>query len=208
MVTTSAQDEVLWNHDLIEIIQKSLVNEFPKLKVRKSKVLKDLFLSKDKNKKYSLQFGFVDQDIIIYDEDEMMDISDFEKTRSIILHKAEDKTKLIVPKIICELKYNGVNSHGLITYSSYASDIKSIFPECKYYLLIRYQKSSSENKLFRHGRYFDKILCFEKGDKTPKYFKGAFIQEMKNNPSLTKVYDELIYDLKSYLRPNNSSFIK
>lgn len=61
-------NEIEWNKDLVELMRKDLLDEFPNINVIKGKVLKDIFLSKDDGYGYSLQFGFVDQDIIIYDE--------------------------------------------------------------------------------------------------------------------------------------------
>ena len=47
-------------------------------------------------------------------------------------NNSENKNQMVIPKLICELKFDGITSHGLITYSEYSSDIKSIFPESKY----------------------------------------------------------------------------
>ncbi|MBK7964250.1 MAG: hypothetical protein IPK10_02285 [Bacteroidetes bacterium] len=179
------RDEELWNKDLIEAISAEIKTEFPNATVFKGKVLKDIFLYKDDRFGYQLQFGFVDQDIVIYDE--TMDISDFKGVKNIFLHNNKNnRDKLVIPKIICELKYNGITSHGLITYSSYAADIKSIFPECKYFLALRHKKSSSENKLFRHGKYFDKIIFLGDSSSKQKYVQGQFLQELSTEVNLKR----------------------
>lgn len=124
------RNEELWNKDLIKAIADEIKTEFPTATFFKGKVLKYIFLYKDEKLGNQLQFGFVDQDIVIYQE--TMDIADFKHVKNIFLHNNNDnRDNLVIPKIICELKYNDINSHGLITYSNYAADIKSIFPECK-----------------------------------------------------------------------------
>lgn len=202
------QKEVKWNLDLIELLNLELKAEFPEYRIMKGKVLKDIFLSNDEGFGYSLQFGFVDQDIVIYNE--TMDISDFKNVENIFLHNIkENRDKLVIPKIIIELKYNGVNSHGLITYSTYAAEIKSIFPQCQYYLAMRYKGTSSENKLFRHGKNFNKIICFEdSSDKSNTYTSGNFAHELSKNSILKSRYNDLIESIKVGLRPNSTCFIK
>lgn len=201
------RDEEIWNRDLIEIIRESLSSEFPDVSVFKGKVLKDIFLYNDEKFGYSLQFGFVDQDIVIYDQ--TMDISDFKNVKNIFLHNNKDnKEKLVIPKIICELKYDGVTSHGLITYSNYASDIKSIFPQCKYILAMMFQKGSSINKLFRHGRFFDKIIFFNDMKATKKYVQGSFRMDLMNDDDLRSRFDEFLEEIRNELRTKQTHFVK
>ena len=199
------RDEELWNEDIIKIISSKLKKEFPEIKIIKGKVLKDIFLCKDNKNEYQLQLGFVDQDIVIYEK--TMDISDFRTVKNISLHNVKERDNLVIPKVICELKYGGITSHGLITYSYYATDIKSIFPECKYFLAIRFT-SSSENKLFRHGKGFDKIISF--GDHIYKhiYEPGQFVKEMKEDHKLKRKFDEFIEEIKNVLRTKKTYFVK
>lgn len=203
------KNEKIWNDDLLIQIRKDLKKDFPEYNVIKGKVLKDIFLSNDNKRGYSLQLGFVDQDVVIYRE--TMDISEFSHVKNIVLHnfnKAHDE--FVIPRIICELKFNGINSHGLITYSSYASDIKSIFPECKYFLLMRFKRTSTENKLFRHGRYFDKILSLDDATriKVRNYKPGQFISELKIDKELKNRYKELVCEIKDILKEERKYFIK
>jgi len=202
-------DEVIWNIDLIEVLKEEIIKDFPKIKIIKGKVLKDIFLNKNQNSgKYKLQFGFVDQDIVFYEE--QMDISELNKIDNILIHKnnINNRDKMIIPKLICELKYDGITSHGLITYSDYASDIKSIFPECKYWLVMRYRKSSSENKLYRHGKYFDKIIFFDSGSSNGKYQKGDFKQQIEEQSELRKIFFEFVSEIKNTLKEKETFFIK
>lgn len=202
------KNEILWNADLIKAIESKLVNEFSDVKVIKGKILKDIFLYTDKSHNHSIQFGFVDQDIIIYQE--TMDISDLEKSKNVLLHKnnTADADKLIIPKIICELKYNGITSHGLIIYSEYAADIKSIFPDCKYFLALRYKKNSTSNKLFRHGKNFDKIIAFDNGQSKGSYKKGDFLSQLKSDKELKKKFGEFIDEIKKVLQVKHTFFTK
>ena len=202
------KDEELWNHDLISILRNELKTEFPKIKIVKGKVLKDIFLNKNKNtSEYKVQFGFVDQDVVIYEE--TMDISEFHSLDKILVHNnTNNRNQMVIPKLICELKYDGVTSHGLITYSEYSSDIKSIFPESKYWLVMRFRKSSTENKLYRHGKYFDKILYFDKGKSIKRYVVGDFQKELDNDSELSKIFDEFIEEIKFTLRKKETNFIK
>lgn len=201
------RDEETWNKDLIKVITEELKSEFPNVTIFKGKVLKDIFLYNDEEFGYSLQLGFVDQDIVIFDQ--TMDISDFKNVKNIFLHNIkENKESLVIPKIICELKYDGITSHGLITYSNYAADIKSIFPQCKYLLVLRHQKGSSANKLFRHGRFFDKIIFFSNNSSQQKYQTGQFLIELETNADLKERFDEFIEELKNTLRTKKTYFVK
>ena len=189
--------EEIWNADLIEILKEELKEEFPKIKIFKGKVLKDIFLNKNQDsEKKKIQFGFVDQDIVFYDDE--MDITKLNEIENIIIHNNNvlNKDKMVIPKLICELKYNGITSHGLITYSDYASDIKSIFPECKYWLAMRYRKSSTENKLNRHGKNFDKIIIFNNGKSEGNYTKGDFKKQIETQEELKKRLLEFLSENK------------
>lgn len=203
------KNEEIWNIDLLEILKEELKYEFPKMQIFKGKVLKDIFLNKNKNsKKQKMQFGFVDQDIVFYDDE--MDISKLNEIDNILVHKnnVNNKDKMVIPKLICELKYNGITSHGLITYSDYASDIKSIFPECKYWLAMRYRNSSTENKLNRHGKNFDKIIFFDSGKSEGSYSKGDFKKQVESQSNLKERFDEFINEIKETLQEKETFFVK
>ncbi|NUY82343.1 hypothetical protein HUK80_15670 [Flavobacterium sp. MAH-1] len=208
LVEKQSRSEELWNSDLIECIQTRLDLEFDDVKVFKGKVLKDIFMHTSKSGGHLLQFGFVDQDIVIYRE--TIDISDLQKSKTVLLHKnnLKNSSDLIIPKVICELKYNDITSHGLIIYSAYASDIKSIFPDCKYFLAMRYKNSSTANKLGRHGKNFDKIIAFEDKKGQGKYKKGSFQEELKSDLKLKKRFEEFISEIKKELEPKETEFLK
>lgn len=214
----SNTDERYWNDDLKTIIKKELEADYPNVKVESRwKVLKDIFLNTSKTTpKHKLQFGFVEQDIVIFEE--TINIEKFYGLDHILIHnnekdekdelKKKKKNQMVIPKLIIELKYNGVNSHGLITYSDYASDIKSIFPECKYWLAIRYRKTSSDNKLKRHGKNFDRIIYFSPEKSPGNYAEGAFEDELRNDSELKYKFEMFVEEIRKTLQPPDTGFVK
>ncbi|MFQ5620869.1 MAG: hypothetical protein ACE5FT_03425 [Candidatus Nanoarchaeia archaeon] len=201
------QNELLWNEDLISLLSK----RFPKLGIFKGKILKDIFLQKNKKNEFELQLGFFDQDIVIYNKDNLMDIEDLRNSKSIKIHNnnSDKRNTLIIPSIIIELKYDGVNTHGIITYSNIASDIKSIFPKCKYMFALRYNSGSSENKLLRNGKSFDNIIYFEEGKSHGKtYKKGQFEAELKKSPKLKNKWECLVEFIELTMKAESNSFLK
>ena len=201
-------EERVWNDDLVKIFKESLSADIPNIKIEKCKILKDLFLQKGKDF-YSLQLGFSEQDIVFYEE--IMDISEFYKIEKIKIHNIDKnkKNEIVIPKVICELKYDGINTHGLITYSNIAYDIKSIFPHCKYYLILFYKSTSSENKLLRSGKSFDHIFYFDSDSgKSKKYNKGDFELRLKIDNKIKEKYVSLITTIKSDLTQQKYDFVK
>jgi hypothetical protein len=186
-------NEDIWREELTELLRDNLQNH--DLEVDTRNILKDIFYFTEKDKKY-LQLGLFNQDVVIYDENESLDIAGFDKLTGIKFHNIDLKTKrsgkLVVPKIILELKYIGVNTHTLITYSKISTDIKTIYPNCKYFFVMLYKGNSSHNKLLRNGTSFDKILYFNDGiGKKGNYRKGTFKRSLKSNKEISKKFDIL-----------------
>jgi len=196
-------NEAKWNEDLIKKLQEDFKE--PNIRIAKGKVLRDIYITHEKCG-FKLQLGFFDQDIIIYTD--TMDISDYYEVTNIKIHNTGKKKEIYIPRIICELKYDGINTHGLITYSDIASDVKSIFPLCKYILLLRYKNNSSDDKLLRNGKTFDKILCFDDGASKNNYNEGDFKKELKNNKELQKKYKELLNYFKNTMKKSHTHFTK
>jgi hypothetical protein len=196
-------DEELWNIDLIDLLKEKLASEFADIKVSKERILKDVSLFKDKTKN-KLQFGFTDQDVVFYRDE--LNIESLLESESI---KIPSRSKLlIIPKLVLELKYNGIHTHDLVSCSEYASDIKTVFPDCKYWLVLRYKKTSSENKLKRHGKNFDKIIFFEDDKKKKSYKEGDFLIQLENDNKMKKIFNDFIFEIKNTLNEENAPFIK
>ena len=91
--------EKTWNEDLKKILKK----KFKKFNIDKCKILRDFYLSEGKEGKKTFKSGFAEQDIVIYNEE--LDISkDLIKNPKNIIFQ-NDKKKIIIPKVIIELKY-------------------------------------------------------------------------------------------------------
>ncbi|MDI6654447.1 MAG: hypothetical protein QME59_00990 [Candidatus Hydrothermarchaeota archaeon] len=164
----------------------------------KVKVLKDITILPNR-KSFKLQFGFFEQDIVFYEEGTAIDISNKISDLPFKFTRIEEKGKIVIPLLIIEIKYGGVDSHQLITYSQIAGDIKNIFPFTKYYLIIRYT-SKDKNLLLRHGKNFDRIVKFKGKDKDiKKYIKGNFAKELKDK-ELGGEYNLLIKNLKQDIK--------
>jgi hypothetical protein len=51
-----------------------------------------------------------------------------------------------------------LTTHEILKYSSIALKIKSIFPHCRYYLLVSGGRKLKEETLIRHGKGFDNVF--------------------------------------------------
>ncbi|MCF7859651.1 MAG: hypothetical protein K9N07_10095 [Candidatus Cloacimonetes bacterium] len=201
------RNEELWNEDLIDILNE----RFPDFIIFKGRILKDIFLQKNKTGKYELQLGFFDQDIVIYKKGDLMDVKDIQECKSIRLHNNNSNAKntIIIPSIIIELKYDGVNTHGIITYSNIASDIKAIFPKCKYIFALRHSSGSSDNKFLRNGKNFDNIIYFDNNENYgKKYVKGQFREELKKSKQLNDKFESLVDFIELIMKSPSNSFLK
>ncbi len=69
---------------------------------------------------------------------------------------------------------------------------------------MRFKQSSSDNKLLRHGRFFDKIFYLP-GKRKARYQEGDFCEELKQNPELNDSFTEFLNEIKSEL--NNRRLI-
>ena len=75
------------------------------------------------------------------------------------LEKDSDKSDVVLPFLIIETKMvKTVNTHELLTYSEKVQLIKSIFPYCKYLLLLF---GKPPKRAYLHGLNFDRIIGIE-----------------------------------------------
>jgi len=154
------------------------------------KILKDIIVTKKENQ-YQVQFGFFDQDIVIYKD--KMPTSEVKWIR---FHNTAAKENIIIPLVIVEVKLH-VGSHTIIAYSEIARDIKNIFPFVKYYLLIR-GTTKEEELLRRHGRNFDGIFKLETVDYRG-YKEGTFQQDLMSKPDLKNKFEHFLEKVRSAL---------
>lgn len=78
--------------------------------------------------------------------------------------------KIAIPLIICEMKIGAnLNSHGIITYSHIAGNIKERFPWVKYNLVLVGKGKKKDNTLYKHGMHFDEFIILDEhaNDMTP-----------------------------------------
>jgi len=128
-------------------------------------ILKDFTVGKDKNNVWRVFAGLQQQDIVFYQRE--FERSEFENGLIKITGAGAGKT-IVIPLAICELKIpRSFETHGLITYSEIASQIKFVFPYCVYYFLL----SGSDKRVvlpetvLRQGKGFDRVFLNWENDK-------------------------------------------
>ena len=63
--TMNTTNDLLWTWDMIDMLQTDLASRYPKLKIMKTRVLKDIFLVEKKGSyKFQLDFSQNDADIL------------------------------------------------------------------------------------------------------------------------------------------------
>lgn len=185
------EGEELWNLDVIELLKP----EIEPYVVDKHQVVRGLSIKK-KNNNYCFDYVTSQQDVVIYGKNDVFD---------------QEGERYVIPKIICELKYEGVNTGALIAISDTASKMKSIFPECKIILLVRYSGKSDKNRnelLLHWGQGFDRIMCLEDGKKKGKYVKGDYSKELEESPELNEKWRKLVDYIKEELAGPSEGFVK
>jgi hypothetical protein len=203
-------NEETWRDDLINLLKKDLSDIHHEFSSRN--IIRDVYYYNDTKSRY-LQLGLFNQDIVIWDNDENLNILGFEKIKGIKFHNldliSKNTSELIIPKIIIELKYNGANTHTLLTYSKISFDIKSIYPNSKYFLLMLYSGNSSNNKLLRNGVGFDKIMYFIEGKAREKeYMQGIFNEMIDKNFEIRKKYKAIVDLIRNAILFNDEVSIK
>ncbi len=194
------RSEEIWNEDLIQLLR----DEFPKYNVDKQHIFKDICQIEDNGEK-KLKLNFAEQDIVIWEKENCIDVKQLSKSKPIKILRKD----IIIPSIIVELKYNGVSTHDIALYSQYASEIKSIFPNCKYLFAMRYTRGTSEEKLLRNGKNFDNIIVFEETkskSNIEKYQMGDFKNDLLVK-TIQRPWKDLIDYIKTTLEKDNS-FLK
>ncbi len=187
-------DEALFRTDLLGIVEKDLEHELTKQKLligEKIKILYDITATAELGK-FVPSLGFLEQDIVIFQEASV----DHQLSRH--FRMTSDWATVRVPRLVIEVKYNGINSHTLMTYSNIAQRIKGIFSSAKYYLLLRYDNKNSET-LLRHGIGFDRIVLLQRvkgaewGD---SYRSGDFEKQLVTETPLSNRFQKFLHILK------------
>lgn len=145
----------------MESLKKDLSDHHPKLKIMKTRVLKNIFLVKQKGV-YRFQLEFIEQDIVIFDH--IMDITEFMNLNKInIGNQSEDfRGRIVIPRIILNTGFCPPGQTERKKQFKIATDIKSIFPQCKYLQVFRYCPASLHHD-FRGIRFnVDKTVCFSR----------------------------------------------
>lgn len=113
--------------------------------VGKTKILTDFIIIPNEDRKFLLYAGFLEQDIAIYLKDKRVNLSgDVELFRT---------DEIRIPFVIAEIKLaKNFDTHQLITYSTIASKIKNLFPNCIYFMLIKGKRELKDITLKRHAK--------------------------------------------------------
>ncbi len=187
------------NDDLNLTDGNSLVKN---LEIRvQEKILYDITILYGGSGQFNPKFGFLEQDIVIGHSLHVPD------NLGCYFYRANNRKQLFQPELVIEIKYGHVSTHQLITYSHIASKLKSVFPRCRYYLIIGYGSVSLFEKAMRHGTNFDQIynLCVRRRSitkkqlKVPDYTAGKFNRDLKSDESYRNVYSNLIENIKNDL---------
>lgn len=199
-------NDLRWTWDVIESFRNDLIESHPRLKIMKTRVLKDIFLLQ-KRGIYKFQLDFIDQDVVFFDH--VMDIAEFMNLNKInIGNQAEDfKGRIVIPRIILNTNYSHPGEKEINRQSMIASDIKSIFPQCKFILLYRYKGKSYDPGYGQIRFPYDKTVCFSSefplGNR--RYAKGDFHSDRKK--AVKDDYDGLLSYVVKTLENDHMQFL-
>lgn len=109
--------------------------------------------------------------------------------------------KLFLPHAIVEVKYGGVDSHGLTTYSHIAQRIRQVFNDVRYYLLVRFDNKRPATYK-RHGVGFDTMAVLQndpEGGKPATYRYGQFRQDLADDKVLKERFERFLKLIDDHL---------
>jgi hypothetical protein len=197
VATARANDEALFRADLLEKLRQGLSHDLrdQSLQIDQSvRVLSDLTVSMEGNA-FTPSFNFLEQEIVIFGT------ASVDAQLASYFRRASALEQLVLPRVVIEVKYNGITSHTLMTYTTIANRIKAIFGSTRYYLVLRYDNKSSAT-LLRHGMGFDRIAQLQmvsgrRGQRPiPRYATGDFQRHLQTDSSLREKLDQLIATLR------------
>ena len=203
MITTN---DLLWTWDMTDMLQKDIGSRYPKLKIMKTRILKDIFLV-EKDGTYKFQLDFSEQDVVIFDH--IMDITEFMNLNKFNIHNQESdfSGRIVIPRIILNMKCLPPAQNEFETQCKTASEIKSIFPQCKILFLFRYTGDYDIKMVSKTANSYDRIFIFsdEKPSEEYVYKKGAL--KHSKQETLRKSYNKLVNYLCGTLKHNEFTFM-
>ena len=148
----TSNNEKLFCSDLSEMLKSDLdlsQGLLGGLEIRAyEKVIYDVTVLYGGSGKFEPKFGFLEQDIVVGKSLKVP--AYFGK----YFYQSRSRTEVFQPEIVIEIKYGKARTHELMTYSHIASEIKAIFPRCRYYLVLGYCSVQTFEITMRHGRNF------------------------------------------------------
>jgi len=199
-------NDLLWTWDMIEVLQADLGAQYPKLKIMKTRVLKDIFLV-EKNGTYKFQLDFSEQDVVIFNH--IMDITEFMNLNKFNIQnqEADFSGRIVIPRIILSMKCLAPDQHELEKQCKTAAEIKSIFPKCKILFLFRFKGNYSEKIGIETMSSCDKIIYFNKATPAEEYVYKKGDLKNSGEGDLKKPYDDLIEYFAEILKHDELKFM-
>lgn len=110
------------------------------------------------------------------------------------------------PRLIIEVKINGINTHDAITYSQKASAHKTVHPYLRYGILLGNRKHYAlPGRLFRHGAYFDFMLSWKTFTPSAEEFKDL-IYLVRSEIKTSRHLEEIVFDSRKQNRKRHTFF--
>ncbi len=201
------ENDLLWSWDIQKKLHQDLSPIFPKTKIMKAKVLKDIYLNQI-NGKYKFQLEFVEQDVVIFSH--TMDMTEFMNLNKMNIENQDEdfRGRIVIPRILIKLAFNGLTGKEMAAQSKIAMDIKSIFPQCRTILLSLYKGNILEVDGKNSVSYFDKAVYFLPGKpgRNEIYRKGDFNARL--DESVRQKYEGLTQYILSVLKSDNLSIMQ
>ncbi len=197
---TTRSDEKNFVEDLREWLSRELEPDLRELGldiVAHHPVLSDLTCDLDSGGRARPTLSFLEQDLVIGRwAAAPPEIQPF-------FRRVRDREWLLLPRIVIEVKYAGVVSHSVMTYSDIAARLKSVHGDLRFYFLMR-AGSKSPEILGRHGRTFDRIyqLVRVRGAKSPHWpprFRPGDLAQHLEDDVVASGLQRLLADIRSDL---------
>jgi hypothetical protein len=196
-MANNSGNEALFRNDLKKLMEKYLGPDLQehRLKIEENaKVLYDITVDV-KDDRMEPRLGFLEQDIVLFQWATVPE----KLGRHFFKVRNTSRSEIRIPRLIVELKYKGISSHTLITYSNIATRIKGIFGDVRYFLLLRYDNKGPETML-RHGAGFDRIFQLARTTGATDYAPGAFEKHLVASADLRDRFEIFIRTIRRDLR--------